>query len=529
MKPSTRNRDLLQYTGIVMAVMLLSRIFGFLREWTVAHQLGSSAVTDTYYAAFTLPDLLGYLVAGGTIGMFFIPVFTKYMTEKQEAEGWYVYSTIITFMSLLLIALIGFGEIFAHPLVRLIAPGFDPAQQARAVFLTRLMLPSQLFLVIAGIAGGVQNVKSKFLVSAMGPVVYNLGIILGGWLLTPRIGVAGFAVGVLVGSFCGFFVLQLIGLRSVGARFTPNLDLNHPGFRLFVKLGIPIMLALSFDVTDEWIIRWFGSYLTAASITWLTYARTLMRFPQIMIGSAIGIASFPLLAHLHSEGESEALNRTMNTTLRGLILFLVPLSALAVVLSTPVIYFAFSHTRLSAADIQATGAALGLFSIGIFARAAQNFMARGFYAVHDSVTPAVVGTSVTFLSLPLYWYCARHWHFIGLAIASSVIAIAFAAVSFALLVRRTHNRETGALLACLSKVSASSIFVAALCYKLTAWLEARLAWQSTLGALELLVIVTAIGFPSIILLSKLLGVDEIDRYLRKVLSWVPARAVAAPE
>jgi peptidoglycan biosynthesis protein MviN/MurJ (putative lipid II flippase) len=116
-----------------------------------------------------------------------------------------------------------------------------------------------------------------------------------------------------------------------------------------------------------------------------------------------------------------------------------------------------------------------------------------------------------------------------LAIASSAIAIAFAAVLFVLLVRRTHNREAGGLLLCLAKVLAASVLVALLCYKLTAWLEARLAWQNTLGALELLVIVTAVGFPSIILLAKLLGVDEIDRYLRKILSWFPARVVVAPE
>jgi len=509
--------------------MLLSRIFGFLREWTVAHQLGSSAVTDAYYAAFTLPDLLSYLVAGGTLGMFFIPVFTRYVAEKREEEGWHIYSTILTCMTLILLVLIAFGEIFAHPLVRLIAPGFGPAQQARVVFLTRLMLPSQLFLFIASITGAVQNVKSKFLVPALGSAVYNLGIILGGWLLSPRIGVAGFAVGVLVGSFCGFFVLQLFGLRSVGARFTPNLDLNNPGFRLFVKLSIPIMLALSFEITDEWIIRWFGSYLTSASITWLTYARTLMRLPQILIGSAVGTATLPLLAQLHSEGESEALNRTMNATLKGLILFLVPLSALAIVLSKPVIHVAFSHTRLSAEDFQATGIALALFSIGIFARAAQNFIARGFYAVHDTITPAVVGTSVTLLSLPLYWYCARQWHFVGLAIASSFIAIVFAAVSFILLVRRTHNPAVGDLLACLSRVLASSVLVALPCYKLTAWLEARLAWQTTLGALELLVIVTALGLPSSFLLAKLLGVTEIDAYWRKMLSWAPARVLVAPE
>ena len=178
-----------------------------------------------------------------------------------------------------------------------------------------------------------------------------------------------------------------------------------------------------------------------------------MRLPQVLIGSAAGIVSFPLLAQLHSQGESDSLNRTLNSTLKGLILLLVPLSALAIVLSEPVSYFAFSHTRLSAADFQATGAALGLFSIGIFARAAQNVIGRTFYAVRDTITPAVIGTGVTFLSLPLYWYCAQQWNFLGLAIASSFIAISFAAVSFALLVRRTHNQGVGDLLSCRSRKS----------------------------------------------------------------------------
>jgi len=312
-------------------------------------------------------------------------------------------------------------------------------------------------------------------------------------------------------------------------RFTPNLDLNHPGFRLFVKLSIPIMLALSFDITDEWVIRWFGSYLMPASITWLTYARTLMRLPQVLIGSAVGTASFPLLAHLHSQGESESLNRTLNTTLKGLILFLLPLSALAVVLSTPVVYFVFSHTRLREGDFQATGAALAFFSFGIFARSAQNLVARSFYAIHATIMPAVIGTSVTLVSLPIYWYCTRRWDFKGLAIASSAVAIVFAAVSFAVLVRLTHNRQVKDLLSCLSKMLVSSVLVALLCYKLTAWLETRLAWHTTWGALQLLVIVTAIGFPLIILLARLLGVNEIDTYGRKLLSWAPKRTLPVPE
>src|ERR1700677_144423 len=305
MIPSTRNRHILQSTGIVMGAILASRMLGFVREWTVAHQIGSSAVTDAYYAAFTLPDFLKYLVAGGALGLIFIPVFTKYHVENREDEGWHVFSTVMTLMTLALVVLVGVGEIFTAQLVRFIAPGFDLAQKAEVVFLTRVMLPAQLFLYLGSVMGAVQNAKARFLVPALAAVVYNIGIISGGWLLSSRIGITGFAVGLLFGTFLGFFVLQLVAVWRLGAKFTPNLDFRHPGFLMFVKLAIPIMLALSIDFTDNWMIRWFGSYLAPASITWLTYARTLMAVPLSTVAYALGIASFPFLAQLHSEAKCD--------------------------------------------------------------------------------------------------------------------------------------------------------------------------------------------------------------------------------
>ena len=106
-----------------------------MREWTVAHLIGSNGLTDTYYAAFTLPDFLNYLVAGGALGIIFIPVFTEYMAENREDEGWHVFSTVMTFMAIVLIALILLGEIFAPQLVRVIAPGFNAVQKSRVIFL----------------------------------------------------------------------------------------------------------------------------------------------------------------------------------------------------------------------------------------------------------------------------------------------------------------------------------------------------------------------------------------------------------
>jgi putative peptidoglycan lipid II flippase len=508
-------RRIAQASGIVMASVLASRVLGFFRDWTVAHQIGSNAITDAYYAAFTLPDFLNYLVAGGSLSLTFIPVFTKFVAENREEDGWRVFSTVVTSMGILLTALVVLGEIYAAHLVELIAPGFSPAEKARVIFLTRLMMPAQICFYQGSILSAVQYAKGQFVVPSLAPVVYNLGIILGGVLLSPRIGITGFAVGVLGGSVAGNFLLQIYGARRAGARFSPNLDILDPGFWLFIKLTVPIMLALSLVFTDDWIIRWFGSYLVPASITWLSYAKTLMRVPLGVVGQAVGVASFPFLARLYSEGKLEELNRTLNATMKALILLLMPISTMTIALATPIVYLVFSHTRLRGADLQATADTLAIFSLGMFSWGAQNILARGFYAARDTLTPAIVGTVLTFLNLPLYWLLVRHYQHLGLAMASSVGIIVYTLLLAGLLNRRTRNQETTDLVWFFLKVTMASVIAAAVCFRLARILHALIGWQSTLHALTVLVILSSVGFLITGLLAKLFRVRELDSYLAK--------------
>jgi putative peptidoglycan lipid II flippase len=378
------------------------------------------------------------------------------------------------------------------------------------------MLPAQIFFYLGSILTAVQYAKAQFIVPSLAGVVYNLGVILGGVLLSSRIGITGFAVGVLGGALCGNFLLQIYGARRAGARFTPNLDIRHPGFRWFIKLSIPIMLALSLSATDDWIIRWFGSYLVPASITWLTYAKTLMRVPLGVVGMSVGVASFPFMAQLYSEGKLEELNRTLNATMKGLIVLLVPISALTIAQSTPLVYFVFSHTRLHAPDFQATSATLRVFSIGMFAWALQNILARAFYAARDTITPAVVGTGLTFLSLPLYWLLVRHFQHLGLALASSLGIVAYTVILFLLLNRRIRNPEAGAFLIFLLKICVASALAGVACFKLSNWLGSRLGWQTTLQALLVLVIVSSVGMVLIAALARLLRLKEFEDYLKRL-------------
>jgi len=515
--PSVKRR-IAQSTGIVMASVLASRLLGFFIYWTVAHQVGSNAVTDVYYAAFTLPDFLNYLVASGSLSLIFIPVFTKYIAEKREDEAWRVFSTVVTFMGLLLIALVVLAELFAPRLVWLLGPGFHPEQRVLLIFLTRLMLPAQICFYLGAILSAVQYAKAQFVVPSFAPIIYNLGIISGGVFLGPRIGISGFSVGVLAGAVCGNFLLQVYGATRAGARFRPNLDLRHPGFRLFLKLAIPIMLALSLVFTDDWIMRWFGSYLQPASISWLSNAKQLMRVPLGVVGQAVGVASFPFLAQLYSEGKFDELNRTLNSTLKGLILMLLPISALTIAQSSPLVYLVFSHTKMRLVDLDATASTLVIFSIGMFAWGAQNILARGFYAGRDTLTPAWVGTTLTFLTVPLYWIFVHRLQHLGLALASSCGIMAYTVVLFILLTRRTQNHEAGALLLFFFKVSVASALAAGAAFELVRWLEARIAWKTTHGAFLVLVLASSVGFLLTGLFAKLLRVREIDSYLNRLRS-----------
>ncbi len=506
-------RQIAGATAIVMASVLLSRLLGFWRDWEVARQVGSNATTDAYNAAFTLPDFLNYLVAAGSLSITFIPVFSKYMAEKNEEEGWRVFSIVVSFMGLVMIGVVILAEIFAPRIVTWIVPGFGPAEKAHVVSLTRLMLPAQFCFYMGGILSAVQYAKNRFIVPSLAPLIYNAGIILCGVLLSSRMGITGFAVGVLAGAIAGNFLLQVYGAKRAGAKFNFSLNIRHPGFILFVKLAIPIMLALSLTFTDDWIIRWFGSNLQAGSITWLTYSKNLMRVPLGIVGQAIGVASFPVLAQLYSEKRMVELDRILSGTMKGIILMLMPVTALTVAMSVPLVHLVFSHTRLVESDFLATAGTLVWFSLGMIAWGAQNILSRAFYAMHDTITPAVLGTAITISNLPLYWLLVRHMQHLGLAAASSAGITAYTIILFAILIRKTSGSGMRGLMSFFARVTLASAIGGFICWEFVGWVGERISWRTFHGAFIDLSLATVVGVILTIVFLRLFGVSEVKNYL----------------
>lgn len=423
---------------LLMGSILLSRIIGLAREWALVQTIGATAMTDVYYASFTIPDFLNHLMAVGALSISFIPMLSRYIATGKEDFGKRVFQALSTYIGLILVGLVVLAEIFAEDVCLIIAPGFTPEKMDLLIDLVRIILPAQIFFFWGGLAISVQHTYGRFFLPALAPILYNLGIILFGVLFHKTMGVRGFSVGVLVGSALSHGMLQAWGVFRLGYSFKPLFALTpelKQAFKRYLWITFPIMFGFSLVVADEWITKFFASYLQDRALSWLAYARTEMRIPVALLGQAAGIASFPYLSRLWSE---EKYLEYGNTLLRELqkLWAAAPLAALIVYeFALPITHSIYGGGRFHTEDFANTALALKMFSLGIAFWAIQLVLSRGFYAAERTWFPSILGTGISFLIVPIYWALGRTIGFQGLALAGS-IGIAFYCFCLSVFLRR---------------------------------------------------------------------------------------------
>ena len=422
-------------TLILISTQLLSRIVGYLREAYIAWAFGAGSQTDAYVAAFQLPDYLYYIVAGGAASITFVSVYTRYLAEHREREAEQVFSTVLTVMVAVLGVLIVVGEIFTAPIERWIFPGFSPEQLALCVRLTRILLPMQLFFYAGGVLSAVLLSHRMFLIPAFSPIIYTVCLILGGVLLSTRMGIAALAVGAVAGAFLGPFLLNAIGAARTGIRYRPALALGDAGFREWVRLSIPLMLGVSLAAADEWIMRWFASG-GIGNIARLNYAKRLFAVPFGVLGLSIGLASMPFFARLFSEKRMTEFAQTINDAVYRSCAAAVLFSAWLWVAALPVVDLVYRRGRFQWQDSQATAVYFAVFAASLALWTAQTLYSRAFYAARNTLTPMLAASIVTALSIPVFSVLFHSWGMLGLAVASDIGILAHTLVLAVLLHRR---------------------------------------------------------------------------------------------
>ncbi|HKT87367.1 MAG TPA: murein biosynthesis integral membrane protein MurJ [Candidatus Sulfotelmatobacter sp.] len=404
-------------TLLLITAVMLSRVIGYARDAYIAWAYGAGGATDAYVAAFTLPDFLNYIVAGGAASITFISIYTKFLAEKREGEAQKTFSIIITVMTAVMILGTIAAEIFTPQFVRWFVKGFTPEKIALCIHLTRILLPAQIFFYVGGVVSAVLLSHRLFLFPAFGPIIYNLFIILGGVVGGRHLGISSLAYGALIGSFSGPFLASVIGAAKIGTGYRPSFDISNPAFREWVKLSIPLMLGVSLVTVDDWILRHYAAS-GVGDIARLNYAKRLFAVPIAVLGQATGQASLPFFARLFNENKLKEFARTVNDSVYRVSAASLLASAWMMAAALPVIDLVYRRGRFSFADSQTSAVYFFWFSLSLILWSAQGLYARAFYAAGDTLTPMVAVSAITVISLPIYSVLFHTFGVVGLAWAS---------------------------------------------------------------------------------------------------------------
>jgi putative peptidoglycan lipid II flippase len=406
-------------TLLLMSAVMLSRVIGYVREAYIAYAFGAGPQTDAYVAAFTLPDWLNYILAGGAASITFISIYTRFLAEKREADAQKTFSIVITVMSTVMIAGTVIAETFTPQFVRWMFHGFSPAQVNLTVHLTRILLPAQIFFYVGGVVSAILISHRLFLLPAFGPLLYNALIIVGGILGRRHFGIASLAYGALAGSIAGPFLASVIGAARIGTGYRPSFDVTNPAFREWVKLSIPLMLGVSLVTADDWILRHYASS-GVGDIARLNYAKRLFAVPIAVLGQATGQASLPFFARLFNEKRMKEFAATVNDSVYRVSAASLLTTGWMMAAAFPLIDLVYRRGRFLVSDTQTTAVYFFWFSLSLALWSAQGLYARAFYAAGDTLTPMIAVTAITGASLPVYSLLFHRYGVVGLAFASDI-------------------------------------------------------------------------------------------------------------
>ncbi|HTW59343.1 MAG TPA: murein biosynthesis integral membrane protein MurJ [Terriglobales bacterium] len=418
LRPSHQHTAL-SATVLLMGTVMLSRVIGYAREAYIAYAFGAGSQTDAYVAAFTLPDFLNYIVAGGAASITFISIYTKFLAEKRDADAQKTFSIIITVMTAVMLVGTVLTEIYAPQFVRWFVKGFSPDKIALCVHLTRILLPAQIFFYVGGVVSAVLLSHRLFLFPAFGPLIYNVFIIFGGVVGGRHFGIASLAYGALIGSFAGPFLASVIGAAKIGTGYRPSFDVMNPAFLEWVRLSVPLMLGVSLVTADDWILRHYAAS-GVGDIARLNYAKRLFAVPIAVLGQATGQASLPFFARLFNERKLKEFAVTVNDSVYRVSAASFLATGWMMAAALPVIDLVYRRGKFLFGDTQMTAVYFFWFSLSLALWSAQGLYARAFYAAGDTFTPMAAVSVITACSLPVYSFLFHTFGVVGLAWASDI-------------------------------------------------------------------------------------------------------------
>ncbi len=380
-------------TIAVGGMTLLSRVFGLLRDITLATLFGATGGTDAFLVAFKIPNFMRRLFAEGAFSQAFVPVFSEYK-EKRPDELKDLVNHVAGRLGGILLGITIVGSLAAPLLVTVFAPGFidEPERFDLTAEMLRITFPYLFFIALVAFAGGILNSFNQFAVPAFTPVLLNLCLIAAAYWAAPLFEqpLMALAWGVFAAGFVQL-LFQLPALAKLGMIPRPAFDSRHDGVRKIMKLMLPAIVGSSVAQINLLLDTVIASFLVAGSVSWLYYADRLLEFPLGVLGIAVATVILPALSQQHARASREDFNHTLNWATRLVCIIAIPAAAGLFVMAAPVLASLFQYGEFDVHDTAMSSYSLMAYIVGLPAFILVKVLAPGYYARQDTRTPVRIG------------------------------------------------------------------------------------------------------------------------------------------
>lgn len=416
---SSQSKSITGAAIIIAGATLVNKFVGIARDRTIAHYFGAGPVTDAYYAAFKIPDLIYNLLVVGALTAGFIPIFTKLYYDRAENKNsaWKMANNVFNILGLALMSLCAIGIISAPWISHLIAPGFEGDSSKLVTMFSRVLFISPIFLGASMVMGGILQSLRQFVLYSIAPIFYNLGIIAGAVFIVPLVGPIGLAFGVVLGAFL-HFITQFFGAWQSGFRWQWVLDFKDQSAIQVGKLMIPRSLGLAISQIQTIITTVFATLLATGSVAAYTFADNLHYVPIGIIGISFAMAIFPVLSLNVAQKNTVEFKKNLSSGLRQIFFLIVPLAIIFLLLRAQIVRVVLGSGAFDWNATINTADALAFFSFNMIAGSLIPLLARAFFALSDTKTPLFSGFLGSIVGITSAYFLMQSMGVAGLALAS---------------------------------------------------------------------------------------------------------------
>lgn len=444
------NARIAKSTLVVAFWTLLTRPVSLLKEILVAAKLGTGTELDAFVISVLLPALLGGILASA-IRASVVPVLSEFRVRGDRAGAERTLFSVMNVSMLAMVALSLLLIVLRKQFVPILAPGFDQVTAARAMDLVLYSCPTLIFLCVNSLLSSVLNTHEGFVSPIVADSLIPLATALVVMLGFGRWGVASLAIGNLLGTVVSSCFLA-IAARRMGFRYRMGIDWRDPMVQKTWRLFAPLLLASTLASLNTLFDRTMASTLPAGSVSTLEYAQKLNSSIQGILLISLSTAVLPYFSQQVASADFEGLKAALRTSLRLLALLLLPITALIVVLSKPIVVLLFERGSFGPTSSALVSRAFMFYGLGLCVVAAGYMFPRAFNALGQNAVLVKVGIPTVALNVGLNFALMKSLGSPGIALSTTLTSLAASTVQFLLLRKRLGPLGMGESVGFFSKL-----------------------------------------------------------------------------